>query len=238
MNYILDTANVFVDTYRNRFEVITTPSAIWLKRGNRIREVYPLHSKDFEANYDFLPDETQAVISPSGKEILFYFDSKIIKVHLKSSRRTILGNGNNSSPQWSYRGDLIGFMDEREFETKTSLWVMRTDGTRKHCLVKHQFGEKSLNTVKSFRWHPSRNLIIFVEGYTWGTVTFGGNIYGVDMQGNRKTLVVANSKMEEISSDIYISNDSLIYQIVHFKNNYMDTTLTTHKVPLSDLIKE
>lgn len=215
--YWIDKTEVFIDSVKNQVDIITTPSAVWWKTKDGLKELYKFGNI---SGLDFL-DYTQAVISPSGKEIVFYYDHKLIKVAIDSGASEVLVKEGllNSRPRWSTDGQYIGYLDYSEWETPTSLCIVTVASSQTNCLVKHD--DKTQKAVKSFQWHPRKNVLFFVEGHAYGTVSVGGNLYSVDPAGNRKEVVVAKvDNQEEISSEFSIEGDQLNYKVIQFDKNY------------------
>lgn len=230
--YTVRKTKLFVDYYK-QFKVITTPSAVWYDTGSSLRELYPfngIHSND-------LLDQTYALISPIGKDIVFYEDGKIIKVDVKTGKSQILVKEGlfNSRPAWSYDGRYIAYLDNTEWETLTSLCLIEAE--KNHCLIKND--EHTQKAVKSFRWHPGKNHIFFVEGHAYGTVSVGGNLYVTNTDGKRKDVVIGDvNKAEEISADFSIHEGGLLtYQVVQFDKNYTKSLSTvTHKIRIDNYL--
>lgn len=231
LEYFIVKQRLFVEIYQDKFDIVTTTSAIWFRSQDRVKELYKIAADSYNA-FDILED-TQARISLSGKDVVFYYNGKIITVNIETGldlliREDVL----NSRPQWSYDGQYIAYLDELEWEVPTSLCLIRFESLEDTCLVKNDFGTQS--AVKSFHWHPHQNKIFFVEGYAYGTVTVGGNLYVIDMQGKREGVVIMTDERKEICSEFFIEDGFLIYQVAHFDPDFMNMTLTTHRIKLSE----
>ena len=230
IGYFIDKAELFVDHYQNQLEVITSPSAIWLKTANQTKEIY--HFNGF--NGLDLIKHTQAIISPSGKEIVFYYDHQLLRLEIDSGKsQTLTKDGLlDSQPAWSADGKYIGYLDYSEWETPTSLCIIAVETAQNTCLVKNN--EKTQKAVKSFYWHPRKNLLFFVEGPAYGTVSVGGNLYSVDLKGHRKEMVTAKEDhQEEVATKFSIKNDTITYTVVQFDKAYTKpTTSTTHQIKI------
>ena len=232
LDYYVDKAKIFVDRFNNTFDIITTPSAVWINSDNSRKILYALNKKT--VNKSGILFYTRALISPTGKQVVFYYDEKIIGVDVESGRSTVFkGDVYDSAPKWSPDGNYIAYLDYVEWEVETSLWLIKSDGTQDTCIVKHG---KTQRAVKSFQWHPYRNSIFFVEGYAYGTVTVGGNMYLLDVSEKKRRLVIEPpKKYDEIARGFHIKNGKLHYKLAHFDDNMMNVTFTEHSIPLAIL---
>jgi hypothetical protein len=225
-----------LDKYKDKYKIITTPAGIWLEKGKTKKEIYLLAEGHTRKN---ITERVRILISPSGTGAVFYFKQKIIKIDIEQEQAYVLFQDteetqlSSSILEWSYDGKYIAYIDAPEFEFPASLWVMKADGSERRSLVKHDYS--SNDAVKSFHWHPNKNLIFFVEGYTWGTVTVGGDLFSVDLKGNRKTIIVADRKKgEEIFRDFRIENNTIYYKIVHFDKEYIKRHYTEHEFKITN----
>lgn len=227
--YTVEKTKLFID-YSKQFRIITTPSAVWYDAGSSMKELYSFQS----IHADDLLEQTYALISPTGKEIVFYYDGKIIKVDIRTGKSQVLVKEGlyNSHPAWSYNGKYIAYLDNTEWETPTSLCIIEAEKNR--CLIKNN--EKTQKAVKSFRWHPGKDHLFFVEGHAYGTVSVGGNLYMMNMDGKRKDVVVNDgAKSEEISADFSIHEGLLTYQVIQFDKDYTKSLSTvTHKIRIDN----
>lgn len=233
LNTCLDSLEVYVTEFKNQFKIFTTPNSIWLSKKNIFEEIYSADSLFY--NNEFDARSTQPKISPDGKEIVFYCCGSIIKVNLHTKKAFNLVNEQqityliDSNPKWSPSGKYIAFLDGNEWEYPAKLWIMKNDGSDLCCLVKC---EKE-NGVKSFQWHPAKDFIYYVEGYAYGTVSAGGNIYMTDLFSNRKLIAGQNLEMRtEVYVMFFIKGNFLYYKIAHHDEEYMYKHFTEHKIKI------
>lgn len=233
--YFID-KNEFVVVTHDSINLIQAPSGIWLIQGSNYREIFDLTPSIFSrysgAYY------TYPFISPSGEDVLFEYDGKIIEVNLKTFQKRIVqdkGVG-NSLPQKSPSGKYIAYIDNNLWESPSNLWLITGD-TSRQCLVSTKNLNKS--AVKFFKWHPDKDIIFFIAGYAYGTVTVGGDFYSVDMNGTIKKLISSNKeKREEIVSQFNIKNNTLYYKIAHFDESYSEIEYTDHNILLTKLLTD
>lgn len=220
--FFVNDTPLFVDAYHDQFKVITTPSAIWLQPKNTILYQFPgINELD-------LLQQTQARIAPNGKHIVFYYDEKIFQVNMNSGLSEVLrAEVVNAQPQWSFDSQYVGYLDNAEWEVETSLCVLKGQNT---CLVKNS--SQTQKAVKSFQWHPRNNMMFFVEGHAYGTVSVGGNLYAIDMEGKRHEVVIAKAENQEIGSDFEIKNGLIYYKLYQFDDEYLNKTVTPKKIKL------
>lgn len=243
----IDTAVVYVEEFENGTKYVTTPNGIWSIDGGNSRELFAFDEPGI-SNYFYMRniitfDNTKANISPDGKAIVFWYNYKIIKVNTDDKEASILLEETpdtrfylaRSFPQWSPSGNYIAFLDNAEWETTTSLYLMKPDGTEVKRFVTGDYSD----AVKYFLWHPAKDEIFFVAGFAMGTETVGGNLYSVDLDGNRKDIATAEAvKGEEILSAFRIFGNSLIYKVSHYSDEQklrVNRFFTTHEIIIPDI---
>lgn len=234
--YFIDKQNFIVASQGN-IRVIKTPSAIWLFENNNFRELFDITPSLFDRNIDSY--YTQPFISPKGDEVLFEYDGKIVIINLSTNKQLVIDNHiGNSFPQRSPSGKYIAYIENNLWESWSSLWIIKNDSS-KFCLVDvMKFkGEKA---VKNFRWHPTEDIIFHIMGCATGTITVGGDIYAVDMNGNNFLLISRNKEnREEIVNEFYIENSYLHYKIAQFDDQYTKISkLIEKKISLDKLLSE
>jgi len=222
-DYFVVRANVFVDSFGDAFEVITTPGGIWLKSATTTKPLYRFYSP--------------ARISPTGKAIAFYHDNKIIKIDLPDGSASVLREGRREEElfqalvRFSPDGQYVAYLDRVGWELTTKLWVMRADGSDSRCLVGDETGTTK---VKSFLWHPQANRLLYVAGPTHGTVSVGGDLCSVDLIGHRRTLVKAQpTEGVEVAGDLWIADGRLCYRLAHFDADAQVCRYTEHDLPIA-----
>lgn len=231
----VDKTKLIIVPYGTKFSIIQTPSSIWLLDDGQATEMFDLSAAIFDRRID--AHYTQPFVSPSGREVLFEFDHRIMQLDLQTGEISALADGvANALPQRSPSGRYIGYIDQNIWESKSNLWVMRENGS-KTCLVDARNEDEEV-AVKFFRWHPQKDIILFCEGYAFGTVTVGGNIYSIDMSGERKLLVAGERRAnQEIVSEFDIEGGVLVYTIAYFDSNHFGIVdLVEHSRPLDELL--
>jgi hypothetical protein len=226
-------AEIAVAHFRDEFRIVTTPSGIWLVSATSAKEVYaPTHGQiDLE--------HTAPRISPDGRDIAFYEDRRLVRITLGTGAVRVLRESASGDDllhcivRWSPDGRYLAYLDTVAWEFPTRLWIARADGTENRCLITD---ETQQTKVKSFEWHPYRNRIFYVTGPTHGTVSLGGSLCGIDLDGTRRTLVEAElSQGTEVLSEFRIANGLLEYRTVRHHADGREPQYSLHRRPLRDL---
>lgn len=233
LNSNIGTIDVYSTKYKNQFEICIVPNSIFLIKENKVEELFTVDSLLYPNAFD--TESAIPSISPNGNEIVFYSDDKILKVNLVTRQKINLVDSDtipqllNSLPSWSPSGKYIAFLDLNEWETLTNLYIIKADGTELFCLVKAE-GE---NRVKSFLWHPTKDLIYYVFGYAYGATAVGGSLYLADLMQTKKLLVGNNSEARtEVYSEFFIKNNFLHYKIAHHDIELMKKYFTKHRIKI------
>jgi hypothetical protein len=88
--------------------------------------------------------------------------------------------------------------------------------------------------VKDFVWHPEDDRIFFVDGYAFGTVSVGGVIRSVDMEGKVTTVLEPDGKRSELAGPMSIQDGYLRYRIVRFDEQFIAKTIEDARLPVAD----
>lgn len=205
---------------------IKTPNALWAKLDGKFVECFNFGEVLFytDKGYHNWADYTQPFFTPDKKQLIYEFDNKIYLTDTDSLTITILNIKNahynrhigivNSVPQMSPSGKYIAFISDNLWESESHLWLYSKDSTYKIV------NATSSLSVKNFRWHPQQDIIFYVFGFPFGTISVGGDIYATDTMGNQVKLIKSYQKInEEISMDIEIDEEYLYYKNVYFSES-------------------
>lgn len=230
-DYFVVPGDVYVDSFDNAFDVVTTPGGIWLKSADRTELLYRFGSPGRPGEF------SPARISPTGQALAFYADSKIVKVDLTDRSSSILRDDEgrqtlfNVAVRWSPDGRHLAYLDRVGWEQPTKLWVVQDDGRNHRCLVGDDLGATA---VKSFQWHPHNNHLFYVAGPAHGTVSVGGDLCGVDLAGGSVVLVPATPHhAREVACDFRIVGSQLHYRLAHFNETGRVDHYTWHTLPIA-----
>lgn len=226
-------AEVAVTRFKNEFNIVTTPSGIWLVTNSSARELYAPAQGLIDRRH------TTPQIAPDGAAIAFYAAGQIVKVTLHTGDPQVLvetapeENLFNSIVQWSPDGRYLAYLDAVEWELPTRLWVMRPDGTERRCLI----GDATTQTkVKSFQWHPNKDRIFCAVGPTYGTVSLGGSLCCITLDGVHRTLVEASADSGiEVLPDFRIADGLLHYRTVQHDPDGSEFQYASHQRAIGDL---
>lgn len=220
-------ADVAVTRFRNLFSIVTTPSGIWLVTDSSARELYAPAQGLIDRRH------TTPQIAPDGAAIAFYAAGQIVNVTLRTGDAQILAettseeNLFNSIVRWSPNGRYVAYLDAPEWELPTKLWIVRSDGTENRCLI----GDATTQTkVKSFQWRPDKDRIFYVVGPTYGTVSLGGSLCCITLDGARRTLVEASADSGiEVLPDFRIAEGFLHYRTVQHDPDGSEFQYASHQ---------
>jgi tetratricopeptide (TPR) repeat protein len=73
-NFFVTTANVRVDAYQSEYDIITTPSAIWMRINSSAKELFYFGRSKIETIAKI--EKSRPVISPDGNAIIFNHESR------------------------------------------------------------------------------------------------------------------------------------------------------------------
>jgi len=218
---------------------VVTPSALWTRAGGRVREVFVF---DDPAPRGFAaPRGIGLKPSPDSKAVAFQYGARVYAVGLGDEEANLLtgsGRGGFSDehiygpePHWSPSSRYVAFHNFLEFEFNTSLWVARADGSELRKLVDY-----AQYAVRGFVWHPTDDRVFFVKSYSMGSVSVGGPIQSVDMDGTIKTVLDQDEEAhQELAGPLEIKDGYLHYRRAQFDDNWVIQTYSDERTPLSDL---
>ncbi len=227
-------AEVGVARCGDRFRLVTTPSGIWRATAASAKLLYA------PADGSIDMEHTAPQISPDGAAIVFYADHRIVRVTLDTGVMQILRQGSpegeellNSVVRWSPDGRYLAYLDAVDWELPTKLWILRSDGSGHHCLFADETGQTK---AKSFQWHPRANRVFCVIGPTHGTVSLGGSLCCIGLDGRRTKIVAADlAGGTEVLSEFRITRDLLQYRIVRHDADGADPQYALYERTLDDL---
>lgn len=104
---LLQGPEIYFTKYKNEYEIITNPNAVWKIKNGNTEELYR-----FKISGNYYPhghDFACVNISPDGKNIIFYHDYSIIKINIESDEKKVLKKNRlwDSQPQWFYDGKSL-----------------------------------------------------------------------------------------------------------------------------------
>ncbi len=123
-------------------------------------------------------------------------------------------------------GQAVAFLEPFEFEMAADLYVFDLPTRSLRRLTEHRDSGSTLS-VKTAQWQDARTLY-YLEGYRYGTVSHGGDLWKVDVRsGERRRLVQAmgiGGRFEEIVEFEFVPGAKLIrYVIVRHEEDGSET---------------
>ncbi len=124
------------------------------------------------------------------------------------------------------------YISPQEWEMVGNIYIknMLTDEVRK---LTHYKMNSSI-TPKKLRW-INDTLLLVIAGYTWGTITVGGNLYVVDSRNGVFYPIIETPPGQEVA-EIRIHKNSIVLRIAHHNNNVTSYTLRTKVLPIDSLL--
>lgn len=222
-------------------DFVITPSALWLRGGDGPREVFA-----FEAtapNAGRLIHDLNPAPSPSGDALAFIYETRVYVASLDDPGvRPLTEPG---APYvtaeadypwrigWSPSGRHVAFLDQALWEHPIGLWVARADGGALVCVACNRDGQSA---VRWFVWHPEEDRVLFVEGFSGGTVAVGGGLFSAEVDGTVSPVAAATrGEREEIAGPLGIEDGHLSFRRVQHDSEYMDKTMTDDRLPVGAL---
>ncbi len=218
-------------------DFVVTPSALWTHQDGKTREVLAFDDpppKGFAA-----PHGIQLRPSPDGRAVAFQYGTRVYAAHLGDDEAKRLSGDKEfpaehiygPDPHWSPSGRYVAFHDFLEPEVNTGLWVARANGSGLRKLV--DYGQYA---VRGFVWHPTEDRIFFVKSYSMGSVSVGGPIQSVDMDGAIRTVLDQDKDAyQELAGPLRIEDGHLHYRRAQFDDNWVIQGYTDERVPLAGL---
>ena len=219
-------------------DFVVTPRALWTRQDGEAREVFAFDDpppRKFAA-----PGGIRLKLSPDGKAVAFQYGMRVYAVGLGDEEAALLTAGGTyfgdehiygPTPHWSPSGRYVAFHDFLEFEVSTGLWVARADGSELRKLVDYE-----QYAVKGFVWHPTEDRVFFVKSYSMGSVSVGGPIQSVDMDGAIRTVLDHDKEAhQELAGPLRIEDGYLHYRRAQFDDNWVIQSYTDEQIPIAGL---
>ncbi|KPL05624.1 hypothetical protein AMJ85_11580 [candidate division BRC1 bacterium SM23_51] len=113
-------------------------------------------------------------------------------------------------------GEAVAFLEPFEFEMATDLYVFDIPARTLRRLTDHHDHGSTLS-IKAARWFDDRTLY-YLEGYRYGTVSRGGDLWRVDLTSLERRPVVRvmglGAELEEIVGFEFVPHHKLIRYVV------------------------
>lgn len=229
MDHFVTAAPVRVLPSTEEREFVITPSALWVRGGDGVRETFAFTNE--APNRADLPAAILPEPSPDGDALAFVYGSylyiatpegRAAAEALEPGTPHVTAEGDYPwHPAWSASGDYVAFLDQAFWEYPIGLWMARADGGGQLCLACNRDGQSA---VKWFAWHPSEDRLFFVEGYAYGTVAVGGGLYSAEMDGTvTEVSALDRGEREEIAGPLRIEGGRLHYRRIRWLDDNYET---------------
>jgi len=127
-------------------------------------------------------------------------------------------------------GDAVAFLEPAEFEMAANLYVFDVPARTLRSVTEHN-DETSTLSVKAARWFDEHT-IYYLEGYRYGTVSRGGDLWKVDLATmERRPIVRVTDKSDgrfEIVEFEFVPGHKLIRYVVAHYDEYGNETRKAH----------
>ncbi len=157
-----------------------------------------------------------------SKDIIMYYLHKFPIVIDKDDSYNILTNSMDSVPELSPSGNQLAFISPFGFEMIADLYVYDFTSDRLETVIKSMD-----ETVKVVKWYDE-NTLLYIAGFSYGTVTRGGSLYKLDLLDQTSTMLIAPETSQFEISDIYY-NDGWYYTMTVHDEAYMTFELIDYK---------
>lgn len=229
-DYFVTPTRLPLDSFGDLFDIVTTPNDIWFRSATSLRPLYHFETARGAASC------RGARICPVGRHIVFSCHNQLVRIDLHDDSIHVLKQGEgedalfNSVLAWSPDGRHIAYLDRAEWELPTKLWIMRSDGSLDRCMAGDDTGQ---TRVKSLQWHPFGSEVLYVSGPAHGTVSVGGSLCRMDLDG-RPEVVVPSDRRErtEVCSAFHIVGNEVQYRLAHFDEDYQIQRYSTRTLLL------
>ena len=210
----------------NTMEVVPyfDKAASWYLEDKKSDKIYLLDDKIHYMNKIY---ETQKI---SEKVTLYYKYQYPIIVSI-NSKLTVLTDSMDAYPEISPSNDKMIFISPYAFEDIGSLYLYDFETEVLEELVEKKLSESS--TIKKCKWYDD-NTILYIDGFSHGTVTRGGNLNKYDfLTGESEILISFNDYRKEVS-DIYFENGKWFYEVILFDEDAINYALQYYELKQMD----
>jgi hypothetical protein len=145
-----------------------------------------------------------------------------------------------SRPKFNKERNKMIYIDNFQFEAIGNVTIYDSETEEETALTSFDYGS-SQETVKDIEWYKEHTLLCII-GYSYGTVSQGGQLYQLDMATNELKLVKLEEKISEWTQqpyeiiDIYVDGDVLEITLIEWKDdNYTDYYYTVHILTADDI---
>ena len=234
--FVTKSDEIEVFKINTKYTFIYTPSSIFLKDGDQIKEIYSIDFKNYFDKYQmYYNPEPQ--ISRDKNKFAFYFDSKLMIYDIRKNKLDILFELNHdqgASFKFSDDGRYLAFIIKKGIDTPNTLGVIDIDNNSRNNIL--DLEENSGLQVKQFNWLPKENKLLYSLGDAWPTG--GKNIFITDLSDKGKSLIKMEVENKMYILDYELNNNELVLKIIYFDQGYYSANTKRVYINYKELNKE
>jgi len=242
MDHFVAAAPVRVLPGAGERDFVVTPSALWVRGGAGVREVYAFDAEG--PNGAGLPADVLPDLAPDGRMLAFAHGCRLNFAPVEADAAVITTDSSDGpcTPyegelpwqlDWSASGEHAFFLDVPYSEYPVSLVMARLDSGEVRCLICNEGGDRA---VRWFVAHSSEDRVFFVGAQAYGMAISGSGLFSTNMDGVVRALA-APGEHEEIVGPLSIEDGYLRYRRLRWLDfaNSWDSEVTDERIPLDAL---
>ncbi len=166
-----------------------------------------------------------------SEEVILYYRFQYPIIISSNSVLTVLTDSMDAYPEISPSNDQMIFISPYAFEDIGSLYLYDFETETLEIIIEKELSESS--TVKKCKWYDD-NTIIYIDGFSHGTITRGGNLNKYDLlTGESEILISFNDYRKEVS-DIYLEEGKWFYEVTVFDEDAINYALQYYELKQMD----
>jgi len=132
----------------------------------------------------------------------------------------------------SPNGNAVAFLEPAEFETAANLYVFDLPARSLRALTNHP-DDQSTVTVRLAKWFDDRT-VYYLEGYRYGTVSQGGDLWRVDVRTLVRMPVIKATSAEQgryreiVDFEFVPGSRTIRYDVAEYDEHGEETIETLH----------
>lgn len=208
-------------------QLIKLPSGVWYQRDGQLIE---LHQSGLRTQGQMV--DVAADVTPDGRQVAILHDRGFDLFDVESGQRLWRSEditGMMPRVRYSPDGQWLAFQPMRDFEGEFALWLMPAAGGEPRALLDPAGSSRS---IRSFAWAPGSDGIYYVESHAWGTMSFGGRLMHINLEGASQIVLEPDSDREQFGGELEVRERRLHYQVIRFDAAYMRSTTTPAQLSL------
>ena len=144
----------------------------------------------------------------------------------------ILSEDYPSQPKISPQGSYLSYIAPSEWEQIGTLYKYNLKEDDVVALVEGEDLPEQ-HTVKEF-WWLDENIIVFIGGFSYGTVSVGGSLYAIDIKNDKMVEVFSQEDRSEVKDiEIQKGEEQILLQIAEFDEDFIDYEIVNEYIEIS-----